>query len=203
MRIRSYAAIVLIAAAAGCGSDSGTTTAAPTVGKIVIADILTAINPGKSLQLAVFAFNPSGQLLVNPGTFVWTSSVASVASVSQTGVVTAVAPGATTVSAALGGATGTITVVVSALTTSTKDTVVTLPATFIPNIVTIALGQSVTFVFGGGIAHNVIFKTSPAGAPADIQNATNLVFTRTFNTRGTFNYDCTVHPGMSGQVIVQ
>ncbi|MEP6618373.1 MAG: Ig-like domain-containing protein [bacterium] len=203
MRLRSLAALVMIAASANCGSDSGTGTT-PTIAAIVIANVLTAVNPGNTLQLVVFAFGPSGELLISPGAFNWTSSSTSVATVSQTGVVTAVAAGTTTISASLGGATGTMDIVVSAKTAATKDTVSTLPVAFVPNITTIALGQSVTWVFGGGIAHNVIFKTgNPPGSPPDIQNATNLVFVRTFNSRGTFTYDCTVHPGMSGQVLVQ
>ena len=203
MRIQSIAAVILIASATACGSDRSTGTA-PSVSKVVIADIISAITPGKSLQLAVFAFDQAGALIVNPGAFVWTSSSPSVATVNQTGVVAAVAAGATSISATLGGATGTMNVVVSALTAATKDTVVTLPATFVPNIVNITVGQSVTFVIGGQYSHNVIFKTTnPPGSPADIQEVTNRVFARTFSARGTFNFDCTIHPGMSGQIVVQ
>lgn len=202
MRIRSFAAIAVIAAAASCGSDKPTGTA-PAVATIIIADIRTLLNPGMSLQLAVFAFNQNGELIVNPGTFVWTSSAPSVATVSQVGIVTSLAAGSTTISAALGGATGTMNVVISAPTPATKDTIVTLPNTFSPNIVTIKAGQSVTFLFAGDV-HNVIFNpANPPGSPADILDTKNLAFTRTFNAKGTFGYDCRIHPGMSGQVVVQ
>ena len=73
--------------------------------------------------------------------------------------------------------------------------------TFSPFSTTIAVGASVRFNITG-VPHNVIFA-SVAGAPADINLVSNVVVTRTFNTRGTFPYDCTVHPGMSGQVVVQ
>ncbi len=73
--------------------------------------------------------------------------------------------------------------------------------TFSPFSTTIALGASVKFNITG-VPHNVIFA-SITGAPANINIVSNVVVTRTFNTRGTFPYDCTVHPGMSGQVVVQ
>jgi plastocyanin len=73
---------------------------------------------------------------------------------------------------------------------------------FSPFNTTISLGGTVTFVISGN-AHNVIFAATPAGAPANINVVSNTSVARTFNTRGTFPYDCTVHPGMSGQVVVQ
>lgn len=74
--------------------------------------------------------------------------------------------------------------------------------TFAPATVTIAAGRSVTFRFGS-VAHNVFFD-AVAGAPSDIPTATtNASVTRTFNTAGTYPYECHVHPGMSGTVVVQ
>ena len=72
--------------------------------------------------------------------------------------------------------------------------------TFSPPFTTILVGKSVRWEIRGA-AHNVIFSTP--GAPANINIITNADATRTFNTRGTFPYDCTVHPGMSGEIIVQ
>ena len=31
----------------------------------------------------------------------------------------------------------------------------------------------------------------------------NGIFTRVFTTRGTFHYNCFVHPGMNGDIVVQ
>jgi plastocyanin len=93
--------------------------------------------------------------------------------------------------------------------TSPPDTTGTGPATavvstpgntFSPPFTTIGVGGSVRFEIRGA-AHNVIFST--AGAPANVNVVTNTDATRTFNTRGTFPYDCTVHPGMSGEIVVQ
>lgn len=83
------------------------------------------------------------------------------------------------------------------------DTISTLPQSFVPNLITIQIGSTVVFAFGGGIEHNVIFDRTIAGAPADIQNAKDVNFARTFATRGAFKFDCTVHPGMRGEIDVQ
>ena len=63
------------------------------------------------------------------------------------------------------------------------------------------MGGTLTFDFPPGIQHNVIFVKAP-GVPNDILPAQNTKITRTFGTAGTFHYDCTIHPGMSADVIV-
>lgn len=88
--------------------------------------------------------------------------------------------------------------------TPAKDTIFTLPTQWLPAFVTINAGQAVVFQFGGGIAHNAIFsKFGVAGAPADILPATNQSFSRTFNTRGKYPFECTLHAGMVGEITVQ
>jgi plastocyanin len=80
--------------------------------------------------------------------------------------------------------------------------VVSMPGfSFSPFTTTITVGGSVVFDFPNEL-HNVIF-VNVNGAPQDIQATVNRRVTRTFGTRGTFPYDCTLHPGMSGQVVVQ
>lgn len=66
----------------------------------------------------------------------------------------------------------------------------------------IPVGSSVTWEWQGTTsAHNVTF-TPTAGAPTDIPNMTSGSAQRTFNTAGTFNYQCTNHGGMTGSVTV-
>ena len=73
--------------------------------------------------------------------------------------------------------------------------------TFSPSTITVAPNTVVTFNFGS-LAHNVFFDPTP-GAPADIPgNNANVSFTRTFTTPGTFVFNCHIHPGMRGTVIV-
>ena len=72
---------------------------------------------------------------------------------------------------------------------------------FSPFSTVIPAGGTVRFNISGD-QHNVIFG-AVNGAPANVNVVQNVVVSRTFTTRGTFPYDCTVHPGMSGQVVVQ
>jgi plastocyanin len=80
--------------------------------------------------------------------------------------------------------------------------VYTLPASFTPVAVTIRVGGTVRFNFGGGIPHNVIFAPA-SGRPADIDITPSGIVSRTFATRGRFPYECTLHDGMIGEVNVQ
>jgi plastocyanin len=74
--------------------------------------------------------------------------------------------------------------------------------TFTPGNVAVGVGGTVTFTFGD-VAHNVFFDNSPAGAPDAIAGANaNMSATRTFTTAGTFEFDCHIHPGMKGTVVV-
>ena len=73
---------------------------------------------------------------------------------------------------------------------------------FDPNTVTIKVGGTVTFDFGT-VAHNVWFDNQPLGAPANITGTNaNVTKTLTFTTAGTFVYNCHLHAGMHGTVVV-
>jgi plastocyanin len=77
---------------------------------------------------------------------------------------------------------------------------------FSPFSVSVGVGSTVRFNMSraaDGTGHNAIFGTSPPGAPADINIVADTVVSRVFNTRGTFEYICTVHPGMTGEVVVK
>ena len=74
---------------------------------------------------------------------------------------------------------------------------------FTPATVTLAAGGTITFAFES-VPHNVYFDNAPPGAPANVTTpSTNTTITRTFAAKGTFAYNCHLHPGMSGTVIVQ
>jgi plastocyanin len=89
---------------------------------------------------------------------------------------------------------------------STPSMTATVNATsanaFTPANVAVGVGGTVTFSFGD-VAHNVFFDNSPAGAPDAIPGANaNMTAARTFTTPGTFEFDCHLHPGMKGTVVV-
>jgi plastocyanin len=73
---------------------------------------------------------------------------------------------------------------------------------FSPTPDTVAVGSTVTFQFGS-VAHNVFFDRA-AGAPADITGANaNVSIARTVNTAGSYTFECHLHPGMSGTLVVR
>jgi plastocyanin len=72
---------------------------------------------------------------------------------------------------------------------------------FAPESVSVSVGDSVTWVNNDTVGHDVTgddFKSGDAGA---MQNGDT--FAQTFDKAGTFNYVCTVHPGMEGSVTVK
>ena len=83
--------------------------------------------------------------------------------------------------------------------------VFTLSTAFSPNFVQLSAGDTIRFTIvpsANGEGHDVTFVSKP-GVPADVKVTLNGVFTRVFATKGTFHFDCKVHPGMSGDVDVQ
>jgi hypothetical protein len=74
---------------------------------------------------------------------------------------------------------------------------------FTPNPLTINSGEVVTFAFGP-VAHNVTFDSRNAATPADIPgNNANVSVDRAFTTAGTYQFHCTIHPGMAGSIVVR
>ena len=83
----------------------------------------------------------------------------------------------------------------------TQTALVTLGASsFSPASVSVFPGGTVTWNNSSGVTHNVTF--SSASAPANIPNHSTGSSARDFPTAGTFNYQCTLHSGMTGRVTV-
>jgi plastocyanin len=119
--------------------------------------------------------------------------------------------GTASVTRTLGPGTGsqTVTATAAALTGAPTVTFTTTVATvvqvsnnqFTPAMVTITAGSDVVWQWQGTtVAHNVTFSTG--GAPANITDMTSGSASRTFSAAGVFNYSCTNHLGMNGQVTV-
>lgn len=77
----------------------------------------------------------------------------------------------------------------------------TVQLAFSPSTVTVAPGGTVTFAFGA-VGHSVKFD-AVANVPGDIPgvNADTSV-SRTFSTAGTYAFHCTIHPQMTGTIVV-
>lgn len=200
---------------------NGTATVTATAGQVdathdvevaqEFAALVIAPNPGTvavsgTLQLTATGNDPGGSPLPSVGTVTFTSSDDTKATVSGSGLVTGVAAGDVEITgeATVGGVTRTAVADVTVTTTGGFPNTATVVAgtnqTFSPASVDIADGGTVTWEFAS-LAHNVTFA-SATGAPGNIATTSNTDVGRTFNTPGTFDYQCTIHSGMSGTVIV-
>ena len=73
---------------------------------------------------------------------------------------------------------------------------------FAPKRLTVGKGTKVTFAFRDGTTtHNVTSKGSPRFKT--IGNRSSGAPARTFSTAGTYRYHCTLHPGMTGRIVVR
>ena len=76
---------------------------------------------------------------------------------------------------------------------------------YIPSIITISTGESVTWVNEDSAFHSV--TSGFYDAPIDLFDSGHMdpfeSYTLTFDEAGTFDYFCTLHPWMEGKVIVE
>ena len=71
---------------------------------------------------------------------------------------------------------------------------------------TVAVGQTVTWTWTltGAIPHSVKSEGMPGFASSAELTGSGMTYTHTFDTPGTYHYDCSVHgPAMSGTIVVQ
>lgn len=191
---------VAILAACGGGSDaSGPAPSGTGVSTVIVTAASSSLQVGQSIQFSADARNSKGELLTT-GQVSWSVSPANVASIDSKGLVTAIASGTANVTATIQGVSGNLAVPVTDVGIPTIVSVFMPGNSFSPFNVSIKLNGTVRFEFPSA-PHNVIFN-SKTGVPADIQVTSNVTVSRVFSVLGTFPYDCTIHPGMSGQVTV-
>lgn len=190
---------VLLALVTSCG---GSDTAAPPadgVASVSVTAPASSLQVGQSVQLSAEARSSKGALLP-AGQVTWGITPSSVATITSSGLVTPLTSGNVTVSATIQNVSGTLALSVINSGIPTQVTVSMPGNSFSPFNVSVKVNGTVRFEFPSN-PHNVIF-TNKSGAPADIQVTSNVNINRVFNSTGTFPYDCTIHPGMSGQVTV-
>jgi plastocyanin len=71
---------------------------------------------------------------------------------------------------------------------------------FAPTEITIAAGESVTWTNDDGAPHGLEFDDNAPGTDLLLPGAS---FTRRFDRPGTYDYNCSVHPYMTGRVVVR
>lgn len=205
MRVaRFWTVAVATVAVAACGGDGN---GGPPTGTTVFTSVsLAPANPtvivGLTTPLTATAKDQNGGNMAG-ATFTYQSSDESIATVTNAGVVTGVAAGTARITATgtIGTVSKTASVDVSVTAPSPTATVVaTAGSQFDPQTVAITREGTVTWNFN--LLHNVTFANTP-GAPANIPDKGTGSESRQFNTAGTFNYQCTIHSGMSGTVVVR
>jgi len=206
---RSMAGLTLLAglglACGGGGAADGTTPPTSVFTSLVVAPRDATVPVGGSFQLDATPLDQLGAAMTGLPAPTFTTRDAGIAQVDGAGMVSGVAAGSATVVASLthDGVTHSDSAAVTVLAGSAGRVTVTTPnRTFSPALVSIAPGDTVTWLFSEAV-HNVTFTGSlPPGGNIGDTSPGNAV-DRVFPTAGTFDYDCTRHAGMTGRVVVQ
>ena len=182
------------------GSATITVASPPTVTSVAVTPASSSIAVGQNAQL-VASVSGTG----SPPTGVsWASADVTKVTVNQSGLAVGVAVTAGTQVCATStfdtSKSGCGTVIVVAASFPNSATISAPGFAFTPSQVDIALGGTVTYSFTG-VTHNVNFDAA-TGAPANIANTSNANVSRQFNTAGSFGFQCTLHAGMTGMVVV-
>jgi trimeric autotransporter adhesin len=177
--------LVLGVLAWGTACGSGSTGPTGNVARVVISPDSTSIPAGDSITLSAVAQSAAGKALTGVTLF-WSTSDKTIATVSQSGVVTAVANGTATIAASADNASGSATVVVQPLTVAsvsvspTLDTIyattpgnsVTITATTRDAAGTILTGQPLIWSATGGVVNvstaGVVTATNTAAGTATV-----------------------------------
>ena len=72
------------------------------------------------------------------------------------------------------------------------------PAAFEPKRITVQRGETVTWRWREKVTHNIVGKGG-----VEKENADSGSYRHTFDREGTYDYKCTIHPTMSGTVVVK
>ena len=194
--------------ACGGGGDGGTQPPPPAVfTSLAIAPANPDLVLRDTLQMSATPRDQNGASMTGLPLATFERVTGTAVSVSATGRVIADQTGSAQIRASLtsGGTTHTATTnaTVAALGTTADVTVSGGGTSFSPDTVKIAVNGSVTWTFtsGANSPHNVTFAAPPAGG--NIGNTTTGAMTRTFATAGRFTYQCTLHAGMNGAVVVR
>ena len=183
------------------------TNGAGVLSRVVAGTVDSPLEIGQGTQATVEGRDALGGLVALGSRVVtWTSSTPAIATINSNGIVAGVGVGSTTLTVSVqDGSTArtaitTLPVIAIPNAPLTVD-VAMAPQLFIPSEIIVKLGGTVRFQFTP-IDHNVIWSPRLPGSPSDILVTTNALVTRTFATVGVYPFDCTVHPGMSGRIIV-
>jgi plastocyanin len=195
----------MVTARAGTATDGEELTVAQRFASLTLTPATATITAGGTQQLTATARDGGGAPIPGVTGVTFTSSDNGKAQVSASGLVTGVAAGTATITAALtrDGVSRTATSVITVGQSTfplTAEVDATGAGEFVPATVNIARSGTVTWEFGP-TAHNVTFgSNAPPGG--NITDRSSTTASRTFPAAGTYAYQCTLHAGMNGSVVV-
>jgi len=201
-RALAVAALVVFAGCQGGDDGGGGTGPTPVFTSLTLAPASPSVIVNGSTTLTATAKDQSGNSMSGLQV-TYASANNQIATVTNAGVVTGVAAGSTDITATgvIGSVTKTAQVTVVVTTPSaTASVAATTGNQFNPQNVTITKGGTVTWTFA--TQHNVTFD-GPQPPDGNIGTTSSGSVARTFPTANTYPYHCTIHAGMSGQVVVQ
>lgn len=74
---------------------------------------------------------------------------------------------------------------------------------FMPQTLSAKVGTLTLTLQNGGVPHNLTFKTAGLPAIGTVSGSATKSTTLTFTSPGTYVFECTIHPGMEGKVVVE
>jgi plastocyanin len=196
-----------VAACGGGGGDSGGTTNPPppaTVSSVALTRSDILLKPTETTTITASPKDASGNTLSGHAV-TWTvlpsTGVANITPNGASVTISGTAAGTATVTATSDSKTADVHVTVSTTIPASADVQVGATGdSFSPGDVDVLSGGTVTFSWHG-VTHNVTWLTTPASV-ANISDRSTGSVPVTLNQPGTYNFHCTIHPGMDGTITV-
>lgn len=212
MKLRSlltFASACVLAACGGGGGGGGTTQPpsgnTQTLSTIRLGTTTASLAAGATTGLSPTALDSKGAAISGVTGYAYTSSNPAVVEIGSGGTLLGLSAGTSTVTVSLTRdgvtATATATITVTGALPVAASVAAGTDNTFAPGTVVVAKNATVTFAFAT-VTHNVTFRGT-AGAPTNIGNTSSASVARAFPTAGDFSYDCSLHAGMTGTVVVR
>ena len=209
MRHAKFISLLISCALVGCGGsgDSGGTNPPPTpvLTSVSLSKSTATLRPTESTTITATPKDQNGNAMSGQ-TVDWaiapTSGVASITPSGTSVTVTGTALGSATLTATVQQKTATAAITVQNSFPSSADISVGAGGAdaFSPAAVDIAAGGTVNFNWQG-VTHNVTWQSPPVSV-ANISDRSTGTVSVTLNTVGTYNYQCTIHAGMTGTITV-
>ncbi|HEY2852082.1 MAG TPA: plastocyanin/azurin family copper-binding protein [Gemmatimonadaceae bacterium] len=209
MRHAKFISLFISCVLAGCGGsgDSGGTNPPPTpvLTSVTLSKTAATLRPTESTTITATPKDQNGNAMSGQ-TVDWTiaptSGIASITPNGTSVTVTGTALGSAALTATVQQKTATAQITVQNSFPSSADIAVGANGAnaFDPQQVDIAAGGTVNFNWSG-VTHNVTWQAPPVSV-SNIADRSSGTVSVTLNTAGTYNYQCTLHAGMTGTVTV-